>query len=510
MLLVLRAKLMQGMVLAALLGSCSPPPTSIPVTLTVPAPTPTAAPISLSPPIETGSAFAYADGAVLMAVPHGEFVMGHGTADNPEHTVTLSDFWIYSTEVTNHQYSLCVDQEWCTPPDQADNPEYRSFEGLNKPAVGVTYEQASSYCTFVNADLPTEAQWEKAARGSDGRPYPWGEIDPSCDLLNFDNCIKKTIDVAGSLDGTSPYGALNMAGNVYEWVADWYDPVYYEVSPPGDPQGPDSGRARVIRSSGFRSSANQSLSYARSYSSPNDHRPDLGFRCAVSDASFFAPACHLASTIEMAQMAGVSADCPEISIDVQVSGCRYGGGAVVTFNNDHPQDVNASFGGIVGCTLLSGQPGSYPLSYECRHAATAVMSSSCAYSGVPEGNCPLHYTLDPATRLCTWTGLRSAGIDCPAGEFYDPVQHCCRITTGNVTDFPVCPVGSVFTEVTKDIYACLPAEAARRSPELARAINPPVCGDVCDLTVELCSIRNLVFCPANCSCLAVGRTCPEP
>ncbi|MFH1186062.1 MAG: SUMF1/EgtB/PvdO family nonheme iron enzyme [Chloroflexota bacterium] len=505
-----RAKLVPGLAFFALLAACSPPPTSVPVTLTAPAPIPTAVPVSLAPPLAVGSAFAYADGTTLVAVPHGEFVMGHGSADNPEHTVILSDYWIYSTEVTNYQYSLCVDQGWCSPPDQADNPAYQSFEGLSKPVVGVTHDQARTYCSFMNADLPTEAQWEKAARGVDGRPYPWGDADPACDLLNFDNCIKQVVEVTRDPDGASPYSALNMAGNVYEWIADWYDPVYYESSPPGDPQGPDSGRARVIRSSGFRSSADQSLSYARSFSSPSDHRPDLGFRCAVGDASYFAPACQLAPTIGIAEMAGVTADCPEISIDVQVTACRYGGGAVVTFSNDHARDVNASFGGIVGCTLLSGQPGSYPLSYECRQASTAVMSSSCTYSGLPQGDCPPNYAIDPVTGWCTWPGARSLGIDCPTGEFYDPVAHCCRITTGNLVDFPVCPVGTVFTEALKDTYACLPAEAARNAPQLTQPIDAPVCGNVCDLTVELCGVRNLVFCPTTCACLAVGRKCPEP
>jgi hypothetical protein len=436
--------------------------------------------------------------------------MGHGTADNPEHRVLLSDYWIFSTEVTNQQYSLCEVQGSCTPPDLRDNPAYLSFEGLNRPVVGVTHDQATAYCRFVGADLPTEAQWEKAARGPEALPYPWGEAEPACDLLNFRDCTGKSVDVVANLDGASPYGALNMAGNVYEWVADWYDPVYYETSPQGDPQGPGDGRTRVIRSSGFRSGADQSLSYARSYSSPNDHQPDLGFRCAVGDVSYFAPACGLTPTVDEDQMTDATVECPQISIDLQITACRFGGGAVVTFSNSDPQDPNASFGGIVGCALLSGKPGTYPISYECRQASTAVMSSSCTYSGVPDGGCPPHYDFDPATRVCVWNGGRSFGIDCPAGEFYDPVAHCCRITTGNIVDFPVCPSGSVFTETSKDAYGCLPATHARPAPRVSEPINPPVCGNLCELTVELCSVRNLVFCPTTCACLAVGRQCPDP
>lgn len=492
-----------------MVGACAAPPTSIPVTLTAPVPSPTPAPIILAPPVAVGSQFVYADGTTLVAVPHGEFIMGHGTADIPEHRILLSDFWIFSTEVTNQQYSLCEALGECTAPDPIDNPAYLSFDGLNKPVVGVTHDQAAAYCRFVGADLPTEAQWEKAARGPEGRPYPWGEAEPSCDLLNFSDCAGESEDVVENPEGASVYGALNMAGNAYEWVADWYDPLYYDSSPQGDPPGPESGRARVIRSSAFRSTADQSLTYARAYSSPSDHRPDLGFRCAVGDVSFFAPACSLPATVDADHMAGATVECPQISIDVQVTACRFGGGAVVTFNNDHPQDPNASFGGIVGCTLLSGQPGTYPLSYECRQASTAVMSSSCTYSGVPEGSCPPHYGFDPAARLCLWNGGRSIGIDCPAGEFYDPVAHCCRITTGNIVDFPVCPTGTVFTETLKDAYACLPGGRALPAPSLIEPINPPVCGNLCELTAEICSVRNLVFCPTTCACLAVGRKCPD-
>ena len=106
-------------------------------------------------------------------------------------------------------------------------------------------------------------------------------------------------------------------------------------------------------------------------------------------------------------------DCPQISIDVQVSACRYGGGAIVTFNDDHPQDPNASFGGIVGCTLLSGTPGSYPLSYACKNASTAVMSTSCSYAPLKDAACPLHYTLDAVTGVCQWDGSAPPASNVP-------------------------------------------------------------------------------------------------
>ena len=496
--------------LAALIvaAACTPPPTPILVTLTVAPPTPTVAPVDLSSPMQVGSTFLYADGTTLVAVPSGPFVMGHGTADNPAHTVTLSDYWIYSTDVTNHQYSICVAQGRCTTPDSVDNPNYSDFDNLNKPVVGVTYDQATSYCNDMNGTLPTEAQWEKAAAGPEANPYPWGTSQPACDLLNFASCLKQTSDVTEYPKGRSYYGALDMAGNVYDWVSDWYDPLYYKVSPPGDPPGPDAGTTRITRGSGYRSTDTQALTYARSFTSPRDHRRDLGFRCALSQLAYFAPACQLAPAVPDSASASISADCPNISIAVKATACRYGGGAVVTFNDDHAQDPNASFGGIVGCTLISGKPGSYPLSYQCLTASTAVMSSSCSYTGVSAGQCSAHYTLDPNSALCQWDGNRTVGVDCPTGEFYDPVHHCCLVATGHINDYPVCPVGTIFTETLPSQYACLPASSVARAPNEVASVNPPDCPGLCNLSQQLCSQRNLVFCPNNCTCLSVDAKCP--
>ncbi len=491
-----------------LLAACATPATSVPVTLTAPVPTATVAPVSLVPAAAVGASMTYADGTTLVAVPNGPFKMGHGTAENPEHSVTLSDYWIYATKVTNAQYALCVAQERCTPPDPAENLEYAAFESRNDPVVGVTYDQAQAYCNYLNAALPTEAQWEKAARGPNGSSYPWGSADPACALLNFNNCVKHTTDVTQYPKGKSYYGALDMEGNVYEWVSDWYDPLYYKTSPVGDPPGPADGKARVQRGSSFRSSPDQTVAYARSFGSPRDHSRELGFRCAVSAPAYFAPACQSAPSVSAAQLSSLSVDCPKISIDVQVSACRYGGGAIVTFKDDHANDPNASFGGIVGCTLVTGSPGSYPLSYACKTASTAVLSTSCTYSGIQDASCPAHYTLDSVTGLCRWDGRRTEGIDCPTGEFFDPIHHCCVVTTGRILDFPVCPVGSVFTEAGASQFFCLPAGSALSVPAVQASVNPPECPGQCLLAATTCAERNLVFCSTTCSCLAVGAKCP--
>ena len=217
----------------------------------------------------------------------------------------------------------------------------------------------------------------------------------------------------------------------------------------------------------------------------------------------------LAPVVGEAELSSLSVDCPQISIDVQVSACRYGGGAIVTFNDDHAQDPNASFGGIVGCTLHSGTPGSYPLSYACKNGSTAVMTTSCSYAPPRDAACPLHYTLDAVTGVCQWDGQRTTSIECAAGDFFDPIHHCCSVSTGQLVDRPVCPVGDVFTDAGAGQYFCLPGGSAQIVPAQEKSINPPVCANnTCQLSADICTQRNLHFCSLTCACLAVGLKCP--
>ena len=203
------------------------------------------------PVMAVGSTYAYFDGSVLVAVPAGEFVMGGDGQDNPRHIVSLSDFWIYQVEVSNHMYRLCVDLGNCSPPDPKDNPIFYDRREGSKPVVGLNWSQASDYCGFVNGRLPTEAEWEKTMRGPDGNLYPWGNEAPTCNLLNFDACIHKTTFVGSYPQGESYYKALDGAGNVFEWVNDWYSANYYGAAPTQDPPGAASGSRRAVRSSAF-------------------------------------------------------------------------------------------------------------------------------------------------------------------------------------------------------------------------------------------------------------------
>jgi len=215
----------------------------------------------------------------MVSVPAGEFTMGcdaHncGGDEQPQHVVNLSGFEIDRTEVTQAQYTACIDEGACEVPAcdwQCDEPEL--------PASCVTWAQAKTFCGWAGKRLPTEAEWEKAARG-DGRTYPWGEDAPSCSLANMAGCGGELRPVGSVPDGASPYGALDMAGNVVELVADWYDAGYYLTSPESDPQGPANGKSYGGRGGGFKSDSNFVRSSKRDWYDPTDTAISLGFRCA--------------------------------------------------------------------------------------------------------------------------------------------------------------------------------------------------------------------------------------
>ncbi len=228
-------------------------------------------------------------------IPAGAFVMGCLSNDNqcfdnerPQHTVTLDAYYIDKYEVTNARYQACVESDACSPPKEMTSPTQELYYGntayADHPVVDVTWHQAEAYCAWAGKRLPTEAEWEKAARGTDGRTYPWGEQTPDSMLLNYYG--NKTTPVGSYPAGASPYGALDMAGNVIEWVGDWYNGDYYSVSPESNPPGPSAGKYRVTRGGSWVGDNDNLFHYARSTSRsnflPDDWVFAIGFRCARS------------------------------------------------------------------------------------------------------------------------------------------------------------------------------------------------------------------------------------
>jgi serine/threonine-protein kinase len=251
--------------------------------------------------------FSSIDGMPQIYIPVGTFRMGgldirHGPDEVPAHDVTISAFWMDQLEVTNAMYQLCVKEGQCTPPQsfasQRRNDYYENIEFKDYPVVYVTWGQAKTYCEWANRRLPTEAEWERAARGDDQRTFPWGEDKPDERFTNFNFIVKDTSRVGSYPLGASPFGVLDMAGNVAEWTNDFYKFDYYQSSIETDPQGPltSSGFNRVVRG-GSLGDAEINIRLSKRSSvlgsdlrmekgSPEylgDFSPRIGFRCAMDD-----------------------------------------------------------------------------------------------------------------------------------------------------------------------------------------------------------------------------------
>jgi len=272
-----------------------------------------------------------ADGAEMVFIPAGEFLRGASPEDladlvnlcpncpldsledaQPQATIYLEAFWIDKMEVTNAQFSRFVDETgYRTSAERTDNYSYvqdldlRDFvyisdadwlhpQGGNSSIIGqddravtqVSWQDAFAYCEWAGKRLPTEAEWEKAARGEDGRLFPWGDSPPDSGDLNFDFSPGTIVSVGRYPDGASPYGVLDMSGNVWDWVADYYGENYYRDAPNSNPQGPASGEGRVMRGGSWASEYDPYLVYVSTFFRLWNYEylssDVLGFRCASS------------------------------------------------------------------------------------------------------------------------------------------------------------------------------------------------------------------------------------
>ncbi len=258
------------------------------------------------------------DNAKIVYVPAGEFLMGSedSVADSdeaPEHTVYMDAFWIYKHEVTNAQFA-----EFVTETSYETDAEKKGWNSVYKdgswtdlsgaywarregpgsevndmddyPVVHVSWNDADAYCKWAGGRLPKEAEWEKAARGTDGRTYPWGDTLANCSLAQYWDCDGKTTKVDSHPDGASPYGAMDMAGNVDEWVNDWYTSNYYSQSVSLDnPEGPSHGTFRVLRGGSWSSYWMPGAEWGdlrvsnRLSTNPNNTGDTTGFRCILDE-----------------------------------------------------------------------------------------------------------------------------------------------------------------------------------------------------------------------------------
>ncbi len=280
----------------------TPQPTATPVIIVVTAtlipqtstPTATALP-------RAGDTRTFApDNAPMQFVPAGEFTMGSDSGDSdekPVHTVYLDAFWMDKYEVTNALYATCVNAGKCSRPSETKSYTRSAYFGNtqynNYPVIYVDWNQAKQYCEWAGKRLPTEAEWEKAARGTDGRVYPWGNsfdgtrlnfCDKNCPFdwrdNNSDDGYADTSPVGNYARGASPYGIMDLSGNVWEWVADWYGS--YPSSLQRNPWGANSGQERVLRGGAWLNISGSARAALRSLDEPTNFGNNVGFRCARS------------------------------------------------------------------------------------------------------------------------------------------------------------------------------------------------------------------------------------
>jgi len=237
----------------------------------------------------------------MIVIAEGEFIMGDNDGlrnERPEHQVWLDTYKIDRFEVTMEEYQNFLDENYSVEPPPLWDDGAALEEASDRPAVGVTWNAAKQYCGWVGKRLPTEAEWEKAARGTDGRRFPWGHMQPFVDIARYNQGITGWVSYTLTLapvtsgvtgmsvrhglktGGKSPYGLYHMAGNAAEWVADWYDRHYYEESPEKNPKGPKEGDRKILRGGSWEDEPRRIRVTARSTAELDFSDLTIGFRCA--------------------------------------------------------------------------------------------------------------------------------------------------------------------------------------------------------------------------------------
>jgi len=306
------------------LSAAATPPPDVELPVNTEVPMNTAIPVNTEVPALGSTRISETDGMTLVFVPGGDFTMGSDSSsfasERPVHTVFLDSYWLDQTEVTNAMFGTFVAQTGYQTdaektgssngynPDTAkteltqgadwqhpQGPDSSLSDLAEHPVVHVSWNDARAYCEWAGRRLPTEAEWEKAARGTDGRTFPWGNdfdgtrlnfadvnLEAYWGNSSFNDGYQLTSPVGSYPLGASPYGALDMVGNVWEWVNDWVDEAYYQSSPSSNPGGPDSGEYRIVRGGSWHDPEDGNRAAYRGWDAPEDTDITLGFRCGLT------------------------------------------------------------------------------------------------------------------------------------------------------------------------------------------------------------------------------------
>lgn len=253
---------------------------SPPTNTTTPEPTNTPTPTSTATQTPLPGSIIDEQGIEMILIPAGSFIMGsdnNQAAAKPAHEVYLDAYYIDKFEVTNERYLECLEDGYCN--SGGSSRLYNSIWD-NHPVMDVTWYEAQDYCQWRGGRLPTEAEWEKAARGTDERLFPWGNEPVTCERARYGDCGWFTVQVGQHPDGVSPYGVHDMAGNAWEWTLDWYKQDYYSYSPLENPQGPSEDTGwKSTRGGAWFYMAGLMTAVWRNHAPPSAAYSYLGFRC---------------------------------------------------------------------------------------------------------------------------------------------------------------------------------------------------------------------------------------
>ncbi len=465
----------------------------------------------------------------------------------PAHQVSLDGFWMHQSEVTNRMYAQCVAAGVCSPPVSPPGmpSRFNDTRYQNHPVVNVTWQDAANYCEWIGGALLTEAEWEWAARGDTGHPYPWGDEDPSCSRLNFANCSLPsfTAPVLSYPLGLSPFNAADMAGNVFEWVHDWYAEDYYANSPSANPTGPDTGTERVVRSSGFRTVQSLVPATQRFSQTPDSRRDDLGFRCRLTGETVQSPPPPLCNLISYVPPPAVPGDPPIVIINeghlgpivdvwafcgLNSNGDQYGSLQLDFDPHTNMDTVTIGFPSGLNCTPDAANPFRWYCTGSALHPGETTDIGICyteftPYDVTMDAACPPLYSLDPASGMCSYTGQSGPSTcappmvavpgygclpppvngECPSGHTqaeYEGQPVCipvCGPSCMVALTPPVCPPGLIFNE--SNLCCGYPPD------------QPPVCFPqfIYDPALSACVYELLI--PPECTHVSVSiPTCAPP